>query len=451
MKAMDYALTHCNVIDGNYEGKVQREMTILVRNGSIEKLGKTTEVDIPEHYQTLDLKGKYVMPGLINAHVHLFGSGKPMKAIGSRKQQALMLGFLKTKLGTCILKSMVEKNAMTALHSGTTTLRCVGDIYYSDVALRKKFEKRKDLITPRVLVSGLAITITGGHGDGTFGFQGDSPWECRKGVRRNLKEEVDLIKICVTGGVTDARKIGGAGELKMTLEEISAICEEAHKNGYMVAAHAESIEGVRLALKGGVDTIEHGSDMDDEIVQLFQRNPKTLRGYAALIPTLSPALTLALLDPAVKKMNSISKINARLVYENMIQGIKKGLKENICIGLGTDASCPFVTQYNTWKELEYLVKYAGITPQCAIYHATKANAKILGIDDATGCIEEGKSADIIVMEDNPLAEIKALSNIEMIMMRGKLIQKPKYKRIQSVDSQLEMFMQEHNGSISSKF
>ena len=255
---MLYALINANVVTGTPDGEVSAGMTIIVENGRIAEVAKSGETAIPENCTVIDIRNQFVMPGLINAHVHLFGSGKPMKAIGGGKSQERLVGFLRTRLGLRMLDSMVENHARTALYSGVTTIRAVGDLYYSDVRLRDKIDSGK-CQGPRLLVSGPAITVTGGHGAGSFALISDSPWDSRKFVRKNVHEQVDLIKICVTGGVTDSRKIGNAGSLKMTLEEVSAVCEEAHKIGYLVAAHAEGTEGVRIALQGGVDTIEHGS------------------------------------------------------------------------------------------------------------------------------------------------------------------------------------------------
>lgn len=430
----NYALTNCNMIDGIHSG-VQADQTILVCDGKIEKIGKTSEIKIPTNYTILNIDQNYVMPGLINAHAHLFGSGKPMKAISDDKAQKKLLRFLSTKIGHKVLDNMVKEHVLSALYSGVTTIRAVGDMLNSDINLRNRIDTG-NVNGPRLLVSGPAISVTGGHGAGSFAYISDSPWEARKFVRLNLKEQVDLIKICVTGGVTDARKVGEAGALKMTLEEISAICEEAHKVGVMVAAHAESTEGVRISLQGGVDTIEHGAEFDDEIIKLFLNNPKSLRGYSCLIPTIYPAITIYKLKPEDTLMNSISIENAGIVLNEMIKGLTQATEAGILTGLGTDASCPYVTQYNTWRELEYTVNYAGLSPEAAIHNATRKNAEILGIDHITGTLENGKASDLIVLKENPLANIRALSKVLMVM-RGKLfINNPQLAKLTQVEELL---------------
>jgi imidazolonepropionase-like amidohydrolase len=204
-----------------------------------------------------------------------------------------------------------------------------------------------------------------------------------------------------------------------------------------VAAHAESKEGIRTALKGGVDTIEHGSVFDNEIIGLFKKNPKSLRGYSALITTMSPALPLYELPPSVTKLSEISMQNDKIILEGMVEGTKQAYANGIQVGLGTDASCPFVTQYNTWRELEYIIKYIGATPEQAIYRATMGNAEILGIDDETGTIEEGKSADILVLDGNPLENIRVLSHPDMVISRGRFINHLNIKKIDAIDEVLE--------------
>jgi imidazolonepropionase-like amidohydrolase len=430
----NYALTNCRIINGTGTG-IQENMSILISHGKIKQLGKVTEVKIPEGYNNLDLNGHYVMPGLINAHAHLFGSGKPMKAISGGKSQEKLAGLLNTKLGRKVLDRMVKDHVMSALNSGVTTIRAVGDLFYTDVKIRDQIDLGK-LSGPRLLAAGKAISVTGGHGSGSFAAIADSPWEARKAVRKNIHEQVDLIKICVTGGVTDSRVIGQAGRLAMTLEEISAVCDEAHKIGFLVAAHAESSEGVRLALLGGADTIEHGSVFDQEIIELFLNNPKSLRGYSCLIPTLYPAITICKLNPKDTLMSPVNVENSNIVFEGMVQGLRKASKAGVLIGLGTDASCPFVTQYNTWRELDYTVRYGGITPEAAILNATGNNARILGIDHITGTLEPEKAADLIVVKENPLTDLHSLSQVELVMRGELVLDIPKVKKIPQVEELL---------------
>ena len=433
----NYALINCNMIDGVNSG-VSSNMTILVRDGIIADIGKSNELKASPDYKIIDVGDRYVMPGIINAHVHLLASGKPMKASAGGKDQDRLIKLTKTPLGHMLVNSMVKKHAVAALNSGVTTMRCVGDILYSDVKLRDLIENGK-VEGARLLVSGPLICPTGGHGQ-ALGVIADSPWEVRKLARKNIFEQVDLIKICSTGGVTDAKKLGDAGRLEMTLEEITAACEEAHKAGMMVASHTQSKEGVRLALQGGVDTIEHGAPFDDEIIELFLHNPKSLRGYSCLVPTLIPAIAIGKLDSSRTHMKQVHIDNSEIIYKGMVEGMKRALEAGVKVGLGTDASCPFVTHYNTWRELDCVVKFAGLSPEQAIHNATRANAEILGIEDITGTLERGKCSDIIVLEKNPLEDLSTLSKVSMVITGKTFIENPSFKAFPEVDEALETIL-----------
>ncbi|WP_084174751.1 DUF554 family protein [Paenibacillus xylanexedens] len=398
-----YALKNVNLIHGDLNRNLQKNMTILVNEqGLIQDIGKDNKLVIPSHYTTIDLSGKYVMPGLINAHVHLFADGKPFSlSVSEGLLQFAYDWILNTKFGRNVLKKRMKRNALTALHAGVTTMRSMGEFFYTDVQLRDEINNG-EFVGPNLLVSGFFLSVTGGHGAPFLALVGDSPWEARKNVRLNVKHGVDLIKICVTGGVTDAKMVGEAGRLQMTVEEVAAICDEAHKIGLRVAAHVESTEGVRVALQGGVDTIEHGSEMDDEIIRLYKNNPNTLNGYTALIPTLQAAYPSASLDTSVTKVSATVKENSKLVYDSMLKGVKQAIENDITIGIGTDAAMPYVTHYDMWREMDHYMRQANLNNKQVIDMVTRTNAKILGVEDVTGTVDIGKHADLIIMEQNPL-------------------------------------------------
>ncbi|MBY0217095.1 amidohydrolase family protein [Paenibacillus illinoisensis] len=432
-----YALKNCHLIHGDLNRDLEKNMTVLVNEqGLIQGIGKSSELAIPSHYEVIDLSGKYVMPGLINAHVHLFADGKPFSlSVSEGMLQFAYDRILNTKFGKNVLKKRMKRNALTALNAGVTTMRSVGEFFYTDVKLRDEINNG-EFVGPNLLVSGFFLSVTGGHGAPFLALVGDSPWEARRNVRLNVKNGVDLIKICVTGGVTDAKMVGEAGRLQMTVEEVAAICEEAHKIGLRVAAHVESTEGVRVALKGGVDTIEHGSEMDDEIISLFKNNPNALNGYTALIPTFLAAYPSALLDTSVTKVSATVKENARLVYTSMLKGAQQAIDNGITIGLGTDAAMSYVTHYDMWREMEYYIKQTNLSNRHLVDMVTRTNAKILGIEDVTGTVDIGKQADLIVLDQSPLDHIEVLSDVRMVMVKGNLIQSPSVTRIQQVDDVL---------------
>lgn len=433
-----YALKNVNLIHGDANRNLQKNMTLLVNeHGLIQDIGQDHELHIPSHYTTMDLSGKYVMPGLINAHVHLFADGKPFSlSVSEGMLQFAYNRILNTTFGRRMLKKRMKRNALTALHAGVTTMRSVGEFFYTDVQLRDEINNG-EFIGPNLLVSGFFLSVTGGHGAPYLALVGDSPWEARRNVRINVKHGVDLIKICVTGGVTDAKMVGEAGRLQMTVEEVAAICDEAHKIGMRVAAHVESTEGVRVALQGGVDTIEHGAEMDDEIIRLYQNNPNALHGYTALIPTLQAGYPSASLDTSVTKVSQTVKENSRLVYDSMLQSMRQAIENNITVGIGTDAAMPFVTHYDMLREMDHYMRQTNLSNKHVIDMVTRTNAKILGIDKFTGTLDIGKQADLIVLEQNPLEQIEALSDISMVMVKGNLIDKPSVTRIPEVDAVLD--------------
>lgn len=202
---------------------------------------------------------------------------------------------------------------------------------------------------------------------------------------------------------------------------MTAICQEAHKVNLMVAAHAQSTEGVRLALRAGVDTIEHGAIMDDEIIELYKNNPNSYRGYSALIPTFAPAAPFTLLDTDDLKLDPITVKNAEIVYHNMITGYKQALENDIKIGVGNDASMAFVTHYDFWRELDYASQIANLKPIEVINRATAGNAEIVGLKYKVGTIEPSRMADLLVLSSNPLTNLKHLTDIHCVIKSGTVV------------------------------
>lgn len=245
------------------------------------------------------------------------------------------------------------------------------------------------------------------------------------------KTKPDLIKLMITGGVLDAKKKGEPGELKMSPEIINAACKRAHELGYKVAAHVESPLGVKLALENGVDTIEHGAKLDEEVIALFKEH------NASLITTISPAIPLAKFDRSISKATDLTQYNGNIVFEGIVSASKTCLDNDIKVGIGTDTACPFVTHYDTWRELDYFIKYVKNDNREAIYHATLLNAIIAGIDNETGSVEENKSCDLLIVDNNPLEDITTLREPSMVVFRGRIINKPKVKKFKYVEEELD--------------
>ena len=255
-----------------------------------------------------------------------------------------------------------------------------------------------------------------------------------KHLEKSKKENVDLIKLMITGGVLDAKEKGVPGELKMAPEMVRAVCDKAHADGYIVSAHVESPEGVRVALENGVDSIEHGAQLDDDMLRLFKE-----RG-AFLCTTISPALPYALFDRSITNATEVEQYNGNVVFEGIIDCSKAALANDIPVVLGNDVGCPWITQYDFWRELYYFHKYVGVSNSFAIYTATGRSAELAGIGNITGSIEKGKMADMIVTAKNPLEDLRALRNLEMVVTGGTIIDHPKIKKRKQVEAELDKFL-----------
>jgi imidazolonepropionase-like amidohydrolase len=441
-----FALTHATLVDVSDAAhpKTEADQTIVVSaEGRIQLLGPSSQIDpgIPDDFKVLDAQGRYILAGLINAHVHTFADGRP-----SSLTKVLTLGSLTheqvrqmhdSPLGQEAAERLSRINVQTMLASGVTTIRTLGDLTYDDVKLAQRVDSGK-AAGPRILASGPMIAIPGGHGAPFVSVECATPEDVRAAVTAHLDAGCTAIKLAATGGVTDAKKIGNAGTPQLTVEQMEAACEEAHERGVLVAAHCQSTQGMLNALRAGVDTIEHGAALNDEALSLFQHNPKSLRGYSALNPTLLPALTLDRLPQSVTGINDIVKANTEAVTKGMIDVISQAHENNILVGLGTDSAMPLVTQYSTWHELDYRVRFAGETIGQALNAATAANARMLGLDKETGTLEVGKSADFIVLESNPLDRLSALDTPSMVVTAGTPIFRPStlIRRFDDIDADL---------------
>ena len=423
-----YAIANANIISGNMGDGVQSGKYIVVEDGKIASI--TDDKKAIANLDVIDLNGKYILPGLINLHVHLPGSGMPKDTKKQNKKTVRML--MNHALTKYIVYRMCANYAKVELMSGVTTIRTVGGLDDIDSRIRDNGAKGK-LKAPRVLASNMAVSVKDGHMADLLAYEAKDPEDGRRYVREIAKTNPDLIKLMITGGVLDAKKEGEPGVLRMSPEIVKACCEEAHKLGFKVAAHVESPLGVTVALEGGVDTIEHGANISEHEIELFKQNG------SAHILTVSPTIPLCMFDLSVSGGTELHKINGKVVFEGMLDCARKCLDNGIPVGLGTDTACPFVTHYDMWRELRYFQKYLGVSNEFAIHTATKVNAEIAGIDKETGSIEEGKSADFMVVEGNPLENLEALRNPKMVVLRGNVIKNPKVKKFQYVEDELDMY------------
>ncbi len=423
-----YAIANANIISGKLNGGVQRDKYVIVEDGKIAKI--TSDKAAIDGLKVVDLNGKYLLPGLINLHVHLPGSGMPKDTKKQNKKTVRML--MNHALTKYIVYRMCANYAKVELMSGVTTIRTVGGLDDIDSRIRDNGAKGK-LKAPRVLASNMAVSVKDGHMAGLLAYEAKDPEDGRRYVREIAKTNPDLIKLMITGGVLDAKKEGEPGVLRMSPEIVKACCDEAHKLGFKVAAHVESPLGVTVALEGGVDTIEHGANVGEHEIELFKQNG------SAHVLTISPTIPLCMFDLSVSGGTPLHKVNGKVVFEGMLDCARKCLENGIPVGLGTDTACPFVTHYDMWRELRYFQKYLGVSNEFAIHTATEVNAKIAGIDGETGTIEEGKSADFMVVDGNPLENLEALRNPKAVALRGEIINNPKVKKFQYVEDELDLY------------
>lgn len=418
---------NANILDGTKNMTLQKNQAILVEDDKIKKIDASR--NLPANAKVVDLKGGYVLPGLINLHCHLPGSGKPRNISKTNTDLSGSIDRqLEKPIGRFLIRKMCYNFAKTELLSGVTTIRTVGGLGTIDSEIRDEIKSGRR-IGPNILAADKAVSVPGGHMAGLMAYAAASAEDAVSYVNEIAKTKPDLIKLMITGGVLDADETGAPGAMKMTEEEIKACCDRAHELGFYVAAHVESPEGVKAALSNGVDTIEHGAALDEELIQLFKEK------HAKLICTISPALPMKLLDPSTMP-DERYYVNGTIVCDGIISAARSALEHHIPVGLGNDVGCPYVTHYDFWRELVYFHKYVGASTLETLHTATGGNARIAGIDKFVGTIEPGKLADMIVVKQNPAENLEALRNVSMVIKSGKAV-KGKLKKNAEVDALLD--------------
>lgn len=427
---MKRAFTNLMLLDGSEHMTPRRGQAVLVEDDRIAAVLPEQDCSL-EGFEVIDLGGQYLMPGLINLHVHIPAGGKPSKKpMDAKKSVKLATSNALTRK---YIEYMYKSYCRTELFSGVTTFRSVGGIENYDTWIRDRIAAGK-AVGPRILAGNMAVSVPEGHMAGSLAYEATTPAEAAAYVRKIAADKPDLIKLMVTGGVLDATVKGEPGVLKMEPALVKSACDEAHRLGFQVAAHVESPQGMRVALENGVDTIEHGAKPDAEIIRLFRETG------AVHVATLSPALPYALFDPEVSHVSETERFNGEVVFRGIVECAKQCLANDIPVGLGTDTGCPYVTHYDMWRELQYFHKCCGVPNSFALYTATKRNAEIAGIGDVTGSIQAGRCADFIVCARNPLEDLTVLRNLSMVVARGTVIRDPKIKKMPQVEAELDKFM-----------
>ena len=377
---------------------------VLIRDGKIVKVGPNIKTS--QDTQVIQLKDVVLIPGLMDSHVHLIGdtSKKGYASIGNSTYFSTIHGV---------------KNAYETLSSGFTTVRMVGAPEFADVALKQAIDEGT-VKGPRLLVSGPPLGISGGHCDSNlFPYSKtalentphqivDNPWDARKAVRINRKFGADLIKFCATGGVMS--KNTDVNAKQFTYEEMEAIVSEAHNHGMKVAAHAHGLEGIKTAIRAGVDSIEHSSFIDDETIQLaIEKGTYLSMDIYVSDYILGEGAKKGILEESLEKERTVGKIQRM----NFKQAVEAGAK----ITFGTDAG--IFPHGDNKKQFKYMVEW-GMTPLQAIQAATINTAELFGVNDI-GRIEEGYVADIVGTNGNPLDDITLLESVIFVMKEGEII------------------------------
>lgn len=405
-----WKIIHAGTLLADAREEAKKEQTIVVKNKQIISVSdgylSASQVDGAENPEIIDLKDQYVMPGLIDTHTHILGQQEK----NSREKRVTRSSQYLTLMGV--------EFGMRTLRAGFTTIRNVGGDRNAIFAYRDAVNA--DLtMGPRIKASGQGISPTGGHGDSSNGFRDDVFAEphsgicdgiesCRRAVRTQIKYGADHIKYVATGGVL-SKTATGTGQ-QFTDEEQVALVQAAHAMGRKVAAHAHGRIGLEAALRAGVDSIEHGSYLDEGTADLF------VETGAYLVPTLIAGYTVEriaierpgfFIAPVAKKALEVGPV--------MKKALKLAYDKGVKIAFGTDAG---VNDHGTNGYELVLMKQAGMPERAILESATVNAADLMDLTDVTGTIEVGKEADIIASKADPLKDIGTLMNPTFVMARG---------------------------------
>jgi imidazolonepropionase-like amidohydrolase len=363
---------------------------LLIEDGRIAAIGRDLEAPGAE---IIDLDGRWVVPGLMNAHAHICLDGGPDPEAALRAENR----------SETVIRTAARLEA--ALRSGVTTIRDLGAPDGIDIELARLVDAG-EIPGPQVIPSGRVVTMTGGHG-WWIGLQADGPDAVRRATRENLRAGAGSIKLMATGGMmTGGRQ---AGQPQLTVEEMAAAVEEAHKRGVPVAAHAESRIGVLNAVRAGVDSVEHGHGGDQEAIELM------LERGTALVPTIlsdrriiENGVAAGIPDFVVEQCDAL--------HERLVVFLEAAIKAGVRIAAGNDGGAPLVPVGDMVGELELYVEH-GMSTQAALASATTVTARLFGLSDV-GLLEAGHAADLLIVDEDPLASISALRSPRGVLRAG---------------------------------
>jgi imidazolonepropionase-like amidohydrolase len=398
-------ILHCGKLIDVKKGQVLSQYSIIIEGNKIVEVqpgyasGSSTD-------KTIDLKNKTVMPGWIDCHVHIEHETNPNRYMETFTYNPADYAFMSVVF------------SQRTLFAGFTTVRDLGGTGVN-ISLRNAINK-KMIVGPRIYTAGRTIASTGGHADPTNGYRRDlmgnpgpdmgvanGPDECRQAVRQRYKENSDLVKITASGGVLSVAKSGENPQF--TEEEMRAIVETAKDYGFKVAAHCHGAEAMKRAVKAGVNSIEHGTYMDDEVMQLMKQHgtyyvPTITAGKAVGDSAKIPGYYPELVRPKA------------LAIGPKIQGtFGRAYKAGVKIAFGTDAGV--YAHGKNWLEFVYMHE-AGMPVMETIQSATVAASDLLGVSDIIGSIEKGKLADIVAVDGDPIKDVQVMGKVSFVMKDG---------------------------------
>lgn len=388
-------LKNVNVVDVIHE-QVKEFVHVVVEDDRIAEIGSRLPDENNDRYQVVDLDGRFAVPGLIDLHTHLIWSGgnDPEKTV---EEDGFQVSVLRA-----------ADNAYRTLKAGITCVRDLGSHSNATIELSRAIEKGY-IVGPRVISAGCSIIMTGGH-DPFWGVQADGPVELVKAVRVQVQRGARVIKISATGGVYGRVEGEEVGTAELNRDEIEAVCEEAHKFGLKVAAHAISEEGIWNCIEAGVDTIEHGHFLtEDAVREMKNRN-------IFWVPTLFVYRQIA----EGKDLPEYAVTKSRKIIDVHRSAFKKAVEAGVHLAAGSDAGSPNTPHGSLIDEISCMVAY-GSSSREALKAATISGACALGLDHDIGSLDVGKKADIVVLEKDPILDIASLRSLVHVFKDGKLV------------------------------
>jgi|TARA_X000000950_G_scaffold109098_1_gene137526 imidazolonepropionase-like amidohydrolase len=385
-------------------GKVVKQAAVIVTDNIITASGRLKDLTVPNEATRIDLGNATLMPGLMDMHVHL-------------TSDATRHGYKRLEVSLPRAAITGVKHAKATLDAGFTTVRNVGAPGFADVALRDAINAG-DVVGPRMFVAGPSLGVTGGHCDSNllpYEYDNysegvaDGPWEVRKKVRRNIKYGATVIKFCATGGVlSKGTKVGAQ---QYTFEEMKALIDEAHLRGLTVATHAHGTNGIKAAIKAGVDSVEHVSLLDDEAIDLAKKNGTYF--------SMDIYVTEYILGEGEKAGILEESLNKeRIVGKTQRENFEKAVKAGVNMVFGSDAGV--YPHGDNPKQFARMVKF-GMTPIQAIQAATINPARLLKQEATLGSLEKGKLADIVAVPGNPLDDMSLMEKVGFVMKDGQIV------------------------------